>query len=359
MFKTLFFTLLLLVIIGCGRTANNNSETSIKSSGKLEFITVEKSHYVAGDIPGDGHYQTVVRTVNKPVFYTKDEADELKKAQNYTLFENNKHKEESIVGIEKTNNEVESDVMLLLDLSGSIIDEGCSDKDSTCNQLIRAARTFVNDITKENFKISIYYFNAKKDIMPLSRQTEYPTSNIAILNQAINKLKDTSFVEQYLKGYDNSTNLYGAIKQSSEYVCNWVSCENSDSFKLGSIVIFTDGRDLANLVSKKDMLRSLKKNILYYTIGIGNADNKTLIEISGQERHVEASQDNIESAFNQTYENIRHNSNFYIIKYCPSTREGTVRIKILFNDKKNKIRAYTQEDKITIQDSDFRCDVMQ
>jgi len=357
MFKTLFFTLLLLGISGCGRTADLNSGTSTKSSENLKFITVEKSHYVAGDIPGDGHYQTVVRTVNKPAIYAQNDA--LENTQYYTLFENNKHKEESVIGIEKSNNEVESDVMLLLDLSGSIIDAGCSTEGSTCNQLIHAAHAFVNNIiTNGNFKISIYYFNAKKEIMPLTRQTEYPTANIDILNQAIDRLKDTGFVEQYLKGYDNSTNLYGAVKQSGERVCSWVECENSETFKLGAVVIFTDGRDLADLVSKKDMLKSLKKNIQYYTIGIGNADNKTLIEISGQERHFEASEENIESAFNQTYNYILYNSSFYRINYCPSTREGTVRIKIFFDDKKNNIRAYTQEDKISIQNSDIRCDII-
>ena len=358
MFKTLFFTLLLLWINGCGRTPRHNAETSTKSSGKLEFVTVEKSHYVAGDLPGDGHYQMVVKTLNKPSVYAQNDA--LENPQYYTLYENNKHKEESIIGIEKSNNEVESDVMLLLDLSGSIIDEGCNTDGSTCNQLIRAAHAFAdNIITNGNFKIAIYYFNAKKEIMPLTNQTEYPTANIDILDQAIDSLKDIDFVEQYLKGYDNSTNLYGAVKQSGERVCNWIGCENSETFKMGSVVIFTDGRDLADLVSKKDMLKSLKNNIQYYTIGIGKADNKTLIEISGKERHFEASENDIESAFSQTYNYILYNSSFYRINYCPSTREGTIRIKIFFNDRKNRIRTYTQEDKISIQNSDFRCDVIQ
>ncbi|RUM66645.1 MAG: hypothetical protein DSZ05_03970 [Sulfurospirillum sp.] len=358
MLKTLIFTLILLWSSGCGRTADSDSEKRPKSSGKLEFITVEKSHFVAGDMPGDGHYQTIIRTLNKPKIYAQNDA--LENYKYYSLYENNKHKEESIIGIEKSNNEIESDVMLLLDLSGSIIEGGCNTEGTTCNQLIHAAHAFVNNIiTNGNFKISIYYFNAKREIAPLTRQTEYPTSNVDILNQAINRLKDSTFIEQYLKGYENSTNLYGAVIQSGEKVCSWINCESTETFKMGAVVIFTDGRDLADLVSKKKMLKSLKKNIQYYTIGIGNADNKTLIEISGKDRHFEASENNIEDAFSQTYNYILYNSSFYRVNYCPSTREGTVRVKIFFNDTQNHIRAYTEEDKITIPNSDIRCDIIQ
>lgn len=356
MIKTLFFTFILLWISGCGRTADNNN-LSPTSSGKLKFVTVAKSHFVTGNSVDSGHYQTIIKTINKPEFYAQNDA--LEKEENYTLFENNKHKEESIIRIEKSNNEVKNNILLLLDLSGSILDEGCSEATSTCGQLVKAANTFVSNIINNGkFAIAIYYFNAKKEIMPLSDQTEFPTANPTILQNAINRLvTDTYFVQTYLKGFDYSTNLYGAVKQSGEKVCSWIDCNDEASFEIGSVVIFTDGRDLANLVRKSDMLRSLKKNLQYYTIGIGNADNKTLIEISGEERHFEASQDNIESAFTKTYDYIRYNSSFYKINYCLSTQTGKVRIKILFDDKEHNIRAYTTEDSISVSDSDIRCDI--
>jgi hypothetical protein len=356
MTRLFFLTLLLFGIGGCGRTADFNSDTATNSSGKLQFITVTKSHFVAGDYPDSGHYQTVVRTLNKPDFYAQNDA--LEDENNYSLYENNKHTEESIIVIEKSNNEIESDVMLLLDLSGSIIDSGCNIEGTTCNKLTKAAHAFVNNIIQNgNFKIAIYYFNAKSEITPLTRQTEYPTSNLVILNDAIDKLKDSNFVQQYLKGYDNSTNLYGAVKQSGDKICSWIECDNENNFKMGSVVVFTDGRDTANLVSKKEMIKSIKDDIQYYTIGIGDADNKTLIEISGKERHFSSDAENVENAFSDTYNYILYNSSFYRINYCPSTRNGTVRIKIFFNDKDHNIKTYTQEDKISINNSDFRCDI--
>ncbi len=356
MLKSIVFIALLTLLYGCGRTAGSSQHISEKSSGNLRFVTVEKSRFVAGNYSGSGHFQTVVKTVDKPEIYAHEDA--LEEAANYTLIENGKEKDESRIAVTKSNNEVESKVMLLLDLSGSIIDGGCNRSGSTCDQLIRSANDFIARVVRGGrFQIAIYYFNSRREIMPLSPQTEFPTGNTQILQNAIEQLRDESFIDRYLKGYD-STNLYGAVRQSGEKVCSWIDCERQESFEIGSVVVFTDGRDEADYMSKSEMLKSLKRNIQYYTIGIGNADNRTLIEISGRAHHFEASQENIQSAFTQAYNDILYNSSFYRIDYCPSTQEGSVRIKILFDDRKNGIRAYTREEKISIDtSSDLRCDI--
>jgi hypothetical protein len=215
-----------------------------------------------------------------------------------------------------------------------------------------------NIIGKGSFEIAIYYFNSKKEIMPLSRNTEFPTTNKVALIDAVNAIKDPNFIETYLKGF-NSTNLYGAVKQSSESVCTWIDCKNEDNFEIGSVVVFTDGKDLAEIVTKNDMLNSLEDNVQYYTIGIEkDADNPILIEISGKEHHFEASNDEIESAFTDTFNDILRNSNFYKINYCPATQEGVLKIKILFDDVENKIKAQTEEDTIRLNNNiDLRCDL--
>ncbi len=352
MFKTALLFLLLLTITGCGRTAATGDSGDTRSSGDLSFTTVQKSRFVSGDYSLGGHWQMVVQTRNKPEIYA--EKDALENPAYYTLLENGVHKEESRVSVEKSNNEVDSKVMLLLDLSGSIIDNS-----STRDQLISSANAFISNVIQEGrYDIAIYYFNAKKEILPLSSQSEFPTANVTILKNVIEKLRDESFVERYLKGYDFSTNLYGAVEQAGDKICSWIGCENKSRFEMGSVFIFTDGRDTAGLVSKQDMLKSLKPDIQYYTIGIGDADNRTLAEISGKSRHFEASAEDIQSAFTQAYKNLLYNSSFYKINYCPSTREGTIRIKLFFNDPENKIRAYTEEEKIQIDaQTDIRCDI--
>ncbi len=356
MYRLIILLLALFIASGCGRTGDLNQNLETKSHAKMRFVTVEKSRFVHGDDPFSGHYQTIVKTLDKPEIYAHD--DKLAQDRYYTLFENGRHKDESVVTVEKSNNEVENNVLLLLDLSGSIIDTGCKDETTPCGQLLKASDAFIDNIINHGkFKIAIYYFNSKKNIIPLNTQTEFPTGNATILKNAIAQLKDETFIERYLKGYDNSTNLYGAVKQSGEKMCSWINCDDTQSFEIGSIVIFTDGRDLANLVSKKTMLKSLKKNLQYYTIGIGNADNKTLIEISGKAHHFEASQDNIESAFEATYNYILFNSSFYRINYCPSTLEGKVRIKIRFYDPDNGIKADTQEETLHLDLADIRCDI--
>ncbi len=362
MYKLISILTSILLISGCGRVAgenNNISASGKRTSGHLQFITVKKSHFVSTNDNDSGYYQSILKTLNKPDIYASD--DQLEKNSNYILLENNKHKEESKISILKSNNNVNSKILLLLDLSGSIIDEGCDVPGSTCKQLIASTNQFIDDIVGDqnsNFQMAIYYFNAKKEIMPLSIQTEFPIANTTLLKNSIKQLSNPQFIENNLKGYDNSTNLYGAVKQSGEKICDWIDCGNQSNFEMGSIVIFTDGRDLADIVSKKDMLKSLKSDIEYYTIGIGNADNKTLTEISGKTHHFEASEKNIQSAFTNAYNNILYNSSFYQVNYCPSTKEGNIKIKIVFDDKTNHIKAYTQEDKISLNGKiDLRCDL--
>ncbi len=357
MFRYMLLLAMLLALSGCGRTADDGGSLSLKSSGNLKFVTVQKNRFIPSGYLNGGHYQTVVRTLNKPEIYAQNDA--LEKADNYTLIENGKERDESKIAVKKSNNEVDNKVLLLLDLSGSIIDGGCHTTGSTCYQLIASAEDFLtNVINGGRFEIAIYYFNARREIMPLSSQVEFPTGNLTILKSAIEQLKDDAFVENYLKGYDYSTNLYGAVVGAGEKVCSWIDCENNRNFETGSVVIFTDGRDEAGLVSKKSMLKSLKKSIQYYTIGIGNADNRTLIDISGKAHHFEASQDDVQSAFIEAYNDILYNSSFYKISYCPSTQEGKLRVKILFNDRDHGIRAYTEEEKISIEKGgDLRCDL--
>ncbi len=349
-----------LFLSGCGRVADENKSSSLstKSSGKLQLITVKKSRFVANNDIDGGHFQTIIRTLNKPISYKQ--IDLLEDSYHYSLVENGKIKDESIIRVQKTDNTVKSKILLLLDLSGSILEGGCGDSnsDSVCNQLINSSNDFIDNIIKSgNFEIAIYYFNSKKSIFALSPQTEFPTANLTILKNAVEQLTDPNFVNTYLKGY-NSTNLYGAIKQSGEKICSWIGCENKNGFEIGSVVVFTDGRDEAGIVGKKEMLKSLKDQIQYYTIGIGKADNETLKEISGKDHHFEASEQNIQSAFTQTYEDILYNSSFYRINYCPATLDGAVKIKILFEDEDQKIKTFTEEEKITIDsNSDFRCDL--
>jgi hypothetical protein len=350
------------LFIGCGRvgdgsfsSSNRVSTSGSKSSGGLSFQTVKKSIYipsVTGQFSNSGHYRTVIRTSGKPEIYAEN--DLLKVDSNYKLIENGKIKDESKVVIERSNNEVKSKIMLLLDLSGSILED-----EALSNQLIQESSTFINNILNNgSFEIAIYYFNSKKDIMPLSQNTESPISDAGMLTMALNNIKDPNFIDTYLKGFI-STNLYGAVKQSSQRVCTWINCQDEGSFEMGSVIVFTDGKDLADIVTKADMLNSLEKNVQYYTIGIGKyADNRTLVDISGSEHHFEASSDKIESAFTDTFNDISRNSNFYQVNYCPATQRGNVAIKVLFEDSEHKIKAQTVEDMIKLNDGiDLRCDL--
>ncbi len=294
----------------------------------------------------------MIQTLNKPDIYAQED-DPLKEWRNYTLIENDIRKDETSLAIEKSENDVKSTVLLLLDLSGSIKEGFMQTLQTETNSFIQS--NTINDI-------AIYYFNSKKNIIPLDSETTYPTKDIVKLQKATDKLTDLSFIENELSGFD-ATNLYGAIEQSGEKVCSWMSdCTDKNSFEIGSIILITDGRDTADIVEFSEMTDSLKetKNLFYYALGIGDTANKTLEKIESQkdyyfkffEGHEDSAQDDLKGIFDY----VLNNSNFYTIKYCPATQTGTVKIEIEFDD--GQFKAQTQKDTITLDNKiDLRCDL--
>jgi len=366
MFKKFLSIALVILVVslqGCGASSRDSGDSnSISSSsinaGKLVFKDVKSPQYIEGVTQERGHYQEIVQPLEVPKQY--ESLAPLQISDNYTMYENGRVSQEGKINVIKSKNNFSNEMMLLLDFSGSIVDGGCEDENTTCSQLIKQVEVFIdNVVAQNNIALSIYYFNASNEIYPLDRTTKYPSTSINDLKNAIDKLRDPQFMDQ-LQDYTYSTNLYGGVEKATEKLCLLSGCDSKDDEEqlyIRSIVIFTDGRDSANVVSKSDMLKNLRKDkIEYYTMGIGEADKSVLQQISGRSNYF-YSVDNFESIFSRILKTIEIKSNFFIINFCPSTKGGgSIDVKFLYDDQAG-IKTFIPEQKVNLIDRDFACDI--
>jgi len=374
--------LALSFLSGCGRSANNNTEralssTSSSSGGKVNFNIISKSNTLIdreGNYKDYGHYsilyQAKIAKNNMPL-------SGLNRDEFYTMYENGVHIDESKLKVNQDSKIVSNKILLLLDFSGSIIDDcdkdgASSDPNNLCYQLVNSSKKFINKIVAKNQTMSIYYFNSQRKPMPLSNNAE-PTTDKKLLSDSLDLLYDSSWREKNLRGY-NSTNLYGAIKVAAdEIVCDWfqdcIKGQSSDitdgdkkHYDFATIVTFTDGRHtVGNNVSLNDLLLDLAlyKRNYYYTIGLGkDVDDKVLKQI-GKDGYLKADQtQKLDSKFDNLGEELNSFANsFYRIDYCPAQQGGTLDLSIKMRDKQRKFYG-TIEDKVDlINGIDFRCDL--
>lgn len=366
---------ILILFIACGRVSDEKrlatSGVPVASSGNIIFDVRSKSQLVTKNgtnYDDKGHYSMLVQSKDKngnPIGHLSDFT--------YELFENT-HKSsqgESKVIFNEDTRPTTNKILLLLDFSDSLIGDcdranSFENEDNLCYQLIESAKQFIDDTVTQKQTMAIYYFNSKKNITPLS-DTATSTSDKTKLKNGLSKLYDSKFRADYLEGY-SSTNLNGAVIEATKIACQWVGCNdgvyqpvndsNFESFEFASIVVFTDGRDLANRISKTDMLSFIDKykDLYYYSIGLGDVDTNTLKSI-GRDRYIPVKQNSdLDGAFDDLSIQIKSwGESFYKIDYCPASQEGSVDIKI---EVENDNYYGVISDTIKLPENiDFRCDL--
>jgi hypothetical protein len=378
--KYLIILPIFIFILGCGRTGSEKSGVgtsgTVVSGGNIIFDVRSKSKLVdknGNSYVDKGHYSMLVQSKDK-----KGNPIGNLTTFDYTLYENNVKSaaDESKVIFDHDPRSTTNKILLLLDFSGSLISDcdnisvvSSNNKDNLCYQLIESAKQFVDDTVNAQQSMAIYYFNSKTNITPLvTSSTASSTTDKAALKNGLMQLYDANFRENNLKGYD-STNLNGAVIEATKVACHWVgSCNydiytpqsntNLESFEFASIVVFTDGRDLANRVSEGEMISFINrhKSLYYYTIGLGDVDENTLRSI-GRDKYIPVSKNSdLNGAFDDLSVQLKSWGNsFYKIDYCPASQEGSVDIKI-----KIESGSYTGviTDAIRLPENvDFRCDL--
>lgn len=215
-------------------------------------------------------------------------------------------------------------IMLLLDLSGSVL--GSENLES----LKQAANGFVDEVLPQEgttsagaIKMEVWWFDGSENIKLL----QPATSGRAALTEAINGINaDMSS--------DNSTNLYGAVIQGVEVASQRLSqTRQLDEIGSSAVVIFTDGTDQANRASKGqaiEAVRNADRDIAFYTIGLGGEIDENVLGDIGKTSFVSAV--NIGELLNSFREigdliNNRANS-FYLLEYCSPKRSGNNQLTI-------------------------------
>ncbi len=376
--KHILLIFILLLSVGCDRSG---PDPSIKTGdgkivgGDMIFDIKARSRLVdnSGNSYVDkGHYSMLVQAKDKEGMPLS-----ILDGLEYSMFENDSKTalEESKVVFNQDPRSTKNQILLLLDFSGSVISEcasvyvGGDNLDNLCYQLVESVKLFIDSSVNESQTMAIYYFNSKTTITPLvTSNTASTTDNILQLKQGIEQLYDATFREENLAGYD-STNLYGAVIEASKVACHWIgNCNydiytpqiqaNKENFDFASVVVFTDGRDLANRVSEQSMLNFIEKHKAnyYYTIGLGNVDKRVLKKI-GKDKYIPVDKNgDLNHAFEELGSELSAwGHSFYKVDYCPASQEGTVDILIKAHNDSYKGEI---EDRITLPENiDFRCDL--
>lgn len=241
-------------------------------------------------------------------------------SENFDIYENENRisRFESDLSILPKTGTFKYSIVLLLDLSGSIV------KSENLAPLKEAAQTFVDAIMFESddarygeIEMSIWWFDGQADIDSLVAFVADPD----MLNAGIGEITESITV-------DNSTNLYGAVVQGLERTEQRLAASvRQEMLSAGSLVIFTDGTDQANRVTRGAALDAVKRaeaGMSVYTIGLGGEiDDLTLKDIGSNGSVFASNIDELVPRFQEIADLVRAEANsYYLLEYCSPKRDG-------------------------------------
>lgn len=235
---------------------------------------------------------------------------------------------ESQAQIQRESGEFLYSSVLLLDLSGSIINNDDLPK------VKEAATTFINSTLPAeqsadygSREMALYWFDGEAEIHPLV----FFTSDRDSLVQAVQNISPGIST-------DNSTNLNGAVVQGVELVSSRLeeTRRDLDISTAGSVVLFTDGTDQAARVSTQDALNAVRdsgEDNSVFTIGLGGEIDQEVLARFGEDGAVFA--DN-SSELNEVFQNAADileskTNSFYVLEYCSPKRSGQHSLQLRAN----------------------------
>lgn len=217
--------------------------------------------------------------------------------------------------------------LLLLDLSGSILGG------ENLNSLKSAAKAFVEAVMPESgsssigeIQLEIRWFDGSNDTHLLVPFTEYRDELLTGIDGITGDISD-----------DSSTNLYGAVMEGMRIV-NDARRNTSETVSVGSLVMFTDGKDQAARRTEeeaRDAVSNADDSISVYTIGLDSEIDSEVLDMLGKDGFVWAG--NIEELygkFEQIASEIRADVNsHYLFEYCSPKRKGQHELRLVVTEK--------------------------
>lgn len=207
---------------------------------------------------------------------------------------------------------VESYTLLLLDLSGSVVESGA------LYNLVSAAAGFAQRVSKRE-KVGIYGFDGGSTLISL---VPFTTSAAAIT-------AGLARVSQH-RPRDPSTNLNGAVVAAVGQLKQRLG-RSRLPLRFGTLVVFSDGTDRAHRVSAEAMHQALDEaQFNVFVIALGGEISMSELQRIGRSGVVRATKTgDIERAFTEAAARVENEAKkYYLLSYCSPARAGDHRLRI-------------------------------
>ncbi|WP_428263163.1 VWA domain-containing protein [Haliangium sp.] len=280
-----------------------------------------------GACGGQGLQLTLIdASVQKPsnvaVYFTVDTADGEPvaglEADSFRIYE-----DERLVSVHESKQTIlspevaaEHNTLLLVDMSGSVIESG------DVPTIIDAASAFGDRVGKYQ-RVAVYAFDGRPDIIRVS----------GFSNQASALSRGVRGLERF-RSEDSSTNLNGAVIEALRELDQQMS-RGRAPLRFGTLVVFTDGTDRAARVTKEELYEVIDQTEYeIFVIGVGaEIDEAELDAIGVSGTVMTKNRDEIASAFEEAAERIEARSQrFYLLGYCSPARAGEHVVRIEAED---------------------------
>ncbi len=221
-----------------------------------------------------------------------------------------------------------SHILLLLDLSGSILES------ENLTVLKEAARNFIHAVMPAQYAesyrevdMAIWWFDGAAQAHQLVSFDTETTRLISGIDNIHEQMSE-----------DSSTNLYGAAIQAVDLIADKTG-QFGETVAVGSVVIFTDGKDQASRRTKEDALAAVNNAdnaVSVYTIGLGGEIDSEVLEDIGRDGFLYA--EDVEALvpkFEEIAGTIREDINsHYLLKYCSPKRSGAhdLTVEAVYNE---------------------------
>jgi len=244
-------------------------------------------------------------------------------ADKFTIYEQGRNdacfntisKSESFARISPNSQIFNSNTILVLDLSNSVLS-------SSLDELKTASVSFVNNVmpatTEDSYKMAIYWFDGEDKLHLLNDLTSSKQELVTSINGITDDISN-----------DPSTDLYGAVIKSTEIAEDLLKESIKDEIiGAASVVVFTDGTDQASRYTEQAALKKVNDasaNISFFTIGLGaEIDTQVLTDIGKTFSVFAGNAEELENTFNDISVKISERANsFYLFEYCSPKRDGS------------------------------------
>jgi hypothetical protein len=202
--------------------------------------------------------------------------------------------------------------LLLMDMSGSVVKSG------QVPALQGAAQAFTSRVEKYQ-KVGVYAFDGEPrlhPIVPFTGSSGGAASGVGALGR--------------FSPRDPSTNLHGAVVEALATLDKALASA-SQPLKFGTLVVFTDGTDRANRVSRDDMMKAVSESPHdLFVVGVGaEIDKGELRRLGRTGAALEADPGAVQRAFEQVAQRIEgYTQRFYLLSYCSPARRGERALRI-------------------------------